>query len=207
MTQIYKVFFKERKVIISAEDVWLTEGIELIYRYKTRENLYFVLHFFQEHPSLETMFIHHDQPKVVIEEIKSYYKVIKAGGGVVTNSRDELLFIFRRGKWDLPKGKLENGEDIQEGAIREVKEECGLNSVQVIEQLCSSYHVYEMDDKNVLKETTWFLMKTNQNQLVPQKEEDITRAEWFSKDRLQVIYDNTWSSIKELIFNSGLVNI
>ena len=87
--------------------------------------------------------------------------------------------IFRNSKWDLPKGKLEAGENIQECAIREVEEECGVRNLQIVNQLQSTYHTYQLNGKATLKCTYWFKMITNFNdELVPQIKEGITKVAW-----------------------------
>jgi 8-oxo-dGTP pyrophosphatase MutT (NUDIX family) len=107
------------------------------------------------------------------------FKRISAAGGRVHNERDEVLMIFRREKWDLPKGKVDKGESIHQAAVREVMEECGLKNVERGEKLGIIYHMYFHKEKWVLKDTHWFKMfSSSQEILVPQIEEDITAIEW-----------------------------
>ena len=91
-----------------------------------------------------------------------------------------MLFILRRGKWDLPKGKLKIGEKIRKCAIREVEEECGVDHLEIIRPLDITYHIYKRNEKTILKITYWFLMKTMfDGTLVPQIDEGITEAKFF----------------------------
>jgi len=107
------------------------------------------------------------------------YELVEAGGGVVKNPRGETLMIFRRGFWDLPKGKMDPGENMMQTAAREVKEETGLSHVQVEHHLTTTYHTYRTGKgKRVLKVCTWFAMKTQDLNLTPQLEEDIEEARW-----------------------------
>lgn len=111
--------------------------------------------------------------------IKSQFKVVKAAGGLVTK-KSKVLLIYRFGKWDLPKGKLEKDEKTQAGALREVEEECNI-SVECIEKLCSTWHTYVQDGRKVLKKTTWFWMKCiNDEHLAPQVEEGIQDVRWMN---------------------------
>lgn len=127
-------------------------------------------------------------------------KTIIAAGGLVQNLKGEFLFIFRRGKWDLPKGKTEKGEKIEDAAIREVQEECGISELKIIRPLLKTFHTYELKGKKILKETHWFLMKTNwQGKLIPQNEEDITEAIWVDKKIVKELLENTYDSIKEVV--------
>ena len=107
------------------------------------------------------------------------YEIIEAGGGVVKNPKGEVLMIFRRGFWDLPKGKMDPGENMMQTAAREVKEETGLTHIQVERHLTNTYHTYRTGKgKRVLKICTWFEMRTLDTNLVPQLEEDIEEALW-----------------------------
>ena len=135
------------------------------------------------------------------QEFQSYFKIIKASGGIVSNSKNEKLFIYRLDRWDLPKGKIESGEEIEEAAIREVEEECGITDLSINKKLHDTFHVYKLKDKLILKQTYWFEMSSNYiGELVPQIEENITKVEWLSANRItDEVLKNTYSSISELI--------
>ena len=114
-------------------------------------------------------------------------KIIKAGGGLVRNGEGELLLIFRRGKWDLPKGKLDEGESIEACALREVEEETGVKHLALGELISVTWHEYfdKWVGEDVIKETHWFKMDVaGVPALVPQTEEDITAIEWTKKSDL-----------------------
>ena len=138
---------------------------------------------------------------------KSFFKkftLIKASGGLVVNDDGELLFIYRRGKWDLPKGKLDPGELPEVCAEREVKEETGLKSVTVKKHLITTYHTYEESGKHLLKETDWYLMHSpNQDSLEPQTNEQITEAIWVPRDKLSTYTKNTYSLVKDVLKRGG----
>ena len=130
------------------------------------------------------------------------YILIKAAGGMVYNSNSQLIMIFRNGKWDLPKGKLEVGENIKECAIREVEEECGVGNLEIVSELPNTYHVYEIKGNAILKCTYWFRMRTNyNNKLVPQTKEGITKAEWVNEEGLAEKIENTYGNIKDLLLD------
>ncbi len=114
------------------------------------------------------------------EDFRSHYRWLPAAGGVVQHEASgKFLFIFRRGYWDLPKGKIDAGEEIVAAATREVAEETGLKTVKLGEPLPTTYHTYRnRKEKRILKPTYWFRMTTNQDTLVPETAEDIERAEW-----------------------------
>lgn len=132
--------------------------------------------------------------------------LIEAAGGLVVNERNEYLAIFRNGKWDLPKGKLEVNEKVREAAVREVEEECGIKVNKSGKKICKTYHVYDMKNEVVLKKTHWYKMKSEgQDKLKPQKEEGITKVRWFKKERLNTICKNTYPSIMEVLQKRGLL--
>ena len=131
---------------------------------------------------------------------KEHFTFQQAGGGFVQNDAGEYLFIHRRGKWDLPKGKLDDGETIEACAIREVQEETGLTAVHSTAFLCSTYHVYHEKSRFILKESVWYEMKAPGNQvLVPQEAEDIGKAEWRSLANTEDVLSNTYPSIKYVL--------
>jgi len=145
--------------------------------------------------------------EVIVKDIEAYFKkfnkyfkFIVAAGGTVFNTKNELLVIYRLDKWDLPKGKLEKGEDIPTCAIREVQEECNVDGLTITKELESTYHCYFHKNKWVLKKTYWFKMKTEyEGKLIPQTEEGIEKVTWLAKSDWDTIFDNTYNSIKEVI--------
>jgi ADP-ribose pyrophosphatase YjhB (NUDIX family) len=128
------------------------------------------------------------------------FKVIDAAGGLVKNKNAQWLFIFRHNKWDLPKGKLEKNEAITDAAIREVEEECGIKGLSIVKQIPSTYHIYFINSKAVLKRTYWFQMDcTDLSPLVPQLEEGITDVKWLAKPELKKVWDNTYESVRDVM--------
>lgn len=139
-------------------------------------------------------------PALLFELVKSCYdRFITAAGGLVVNERGRLLVIFRNGKWDLPKGKIEAGEPTDQGALREVKEETGLQRVTIEKEFTRTWHTYMLGGKRVLKETVWYLMSSDAAETRPQTEEGITRIEWISADELPKISANTYENILLLL--------
>lgn len=141
-----------------------------------------------------------------VEELKkAFFKkftLVHAGGGVVMNEKKEILFIYRRGFWDLPKGKQDEGEDILTCAIREVEEETGVKVLDAGKEIMQTYHSYEEFGKQILKITTWFIMHTNsEEELVPQTEEDILEIKWVPKEALDVYLRQTYPTIVDVINN------
>lgn len=131
--------------------------------------------------------------------------IVEAAGGIVFNENEEVLMIFRRGYWDLPKGKIDPGESIETAAIREVKEETGLTQLELISKLQVTYHTYNIDNETIIKPTHWFKMFHITNQpLIPQTEEDITQICWMGKEQVKSIIKECYSAIQELLENHYL---
>ena len=129
-----------------------------------------------------------------------HFKLIKAGGGLVKNKAGDVLLIFRRGKWDLPKGKLDDNESLLECAVREVKEETGLTSIEAGKEIATTYHTYTQFGKHLLKESHWFqMMSKKQEDFSPQIEEDITEIIWAKKEELNKYLDNTFPTILSVL--------
>ncbi|MAZ37246.1 NUDIX domain-containing protein [Salibacteraceae bacterium] len=137
------------------------------------------------------------------EHFKTYFKIVKAAGGLVVNQNEELLAIFRNGKWDLPKGKLEKGEEINECAVREVEEETAVSVSSCSEtNFDITYHVYFHKKAFILKSTHWYIMKskTNVRNLLPQSEEGIDKVEWKSTEEILILFKEvSYRSIYSLI--------
>ncbi len=130
---------------------------------------------------------------------KNNFKIQKAAGGKVFNSKKEILFIYRFNKWDLPKGKLEKGESIEQCAIREVEEECGISNLMIENELETTYHIFERKEKTIFKITYWFLMTTNYNgTLTPQIEEGIEEVVFKNQQSTEQALDNSYENIKLL---------
>ncbi len=139
------------------------------------------------------------------EELYAIYAPIDAAGGVVFDETGRVLMIYRRGKWDLPKGKRDDGEAIDYCALREVSEETGLEQLTLAEQICETYHVYSQNKENLLKHTVWFRMYgTHKEKLVPQKEENILEARWLGEEHLAPIVFKSYEAIKEVLRQAGV---
>ena len=122
------------------------------------------------------------------KDFKSNYRTVKASGGLVKNQYDEYLFIFRRGMWDLPKGKMEKNETKEKTGVREVEEETGIKKVFIEKKLGKTYHTYKNRiGTRIIKKSYWYLMSTTKQPLIPETSEDILEAKWITlKDFYQL---------------------
>ena len=132
------------------------------------------------------------------------FMLVRAGGGLVRNENAQYLFMLRRGKWDLPKGKRDKGENMEECALREVKEETGLKTLAITEKICDTYHIYAQYGEQMLKCTTWYKMKASSaDKLKPQKEENIMEARWVNAQDLAPLVARTYEAIREVLRLAG----
>jgi len=144
-----------------------------------------------------------EEPNQLFESITSHFKTIQAAGGLVFNKQNQILLIKRLGVWDLPKGKIDNGESKFEGAIREVEEECGIDELTIVKEYPCSFHTYKLKGHRFLKQTFWFKMESDfKGKLVPQTEENITEVMWTDWDELDIEKLDTYQSIREVLYTA-----
>jgi 8-oxo-dGTP pyrophosphatase MutT (NUDIX family) len=204
---MYKVFFKERTVFFRNDfkDAF-RNNYGLFYKYESKEQLQDLLDAYYSLNKIQTLYLFHTDLDFLWEEFVSCYKFIRASGGLVYNSKGKFLIIKRNGIWDLPKGKAEEGETSGETALREVSEECGLESLVLKEFLTKTYHTYYIRKTPVLKETEWFEMNTNGSEkTTPQIKEDITEIKWLKKSEVSVILNNTYPSVIDVLRKAGIL--
>ncbi len=196
------------KVFVYGKPVYLTNDLSYFQQttsnhksvYTTVEELSRLIKRIRANKTIEEYLIYCFDLAEVWQSFTSLFMVIDAGGGIIRNKKGEFLFIFRKGKWDLPKGKIDPGETIADGAIREVKEECGLTEVNLGNLLTTTYHTYTQGNKKILKQSHWYEMDVpNGQKLVPQLEEDITDIKWIKPTKLAEVRTNTFKSVADLL--------
>lgn len=139
------------------------------------------------------------EKKLLKKFLKKLPNVV-AGGGKVFNSKGEVLFIYRNDKWDLPKGKIEKKESIEDCAIREVEEETGVKGLEIVKPLDTTYHIFKRNGRHKIKVTHWFEMKTSYSgSLNPENNEGITKADWLCSEQVEKAMENSYANIKQLI--------
>jgi len=143
--------------------------------------------------------LYYPDEKEILKKVKEKIPVCKAGGGLVSNSKGEVLFIFRNGKWDLPKGGIEKGEEIIQTALREVEEETGVSGLTITNKLQKTYHIFKRNGRYKLKITHWFEMKTNfEGTPIAQANEGIEKAVWLNPEQVKEALKNSFENIKLL---------
>jgi 8-oxo-dGTP pyrophosphatase MutT (NUDIX family) len=140
-----------------------------------------------------------ENEEVLWADFRSCFTILEAAGGFVTNPQNELLVFFRRGAWDMPKGKIDPGETPEAAAVREVQEETGLQEVALGEFVMHTWHTYRLKDERILKKTWWYKMTTPETSVIPQTEEDIERIEWVDPTAWLASKPVMYGSIRDVI--------
>jgi len=192
---MYKVFVNDVPIILSTQENTGSHYINInIKKAKIKKLIHKV-----ETGELHYINLYHKKEHKLLKHLKKKLKVIVAGGGLVYNSKKEILFIYRNKKWDLPKGKAEKGENIEETAIREVEEETQVQGLEIVRFLQTTYHIINRKGKYKLKETHWYEMKTDfEGELIPEASEGIKKAKWKNFEKSQKALLKSYANIKLL---------
>ncbi len=163
---------------------------------KSNEDALKVINICEKDEKLEIAMLFNASMDTLKEMVWSHFTEVIAAGGVVVNEKNEVLLIQRKNKWDLPKGKADKGETNEQTALREVKEETGLQNISITKSLETTYHTYMQDEEKILKVSYWFEMKGDSTErLTPQTDEQITQAKWIERLDLNNYMDATYLSL------------
>jgi len=179
----------------------------LFYKFYDTHELQELIRLFGYLTKIKKLFIVHKDLDHLLHQFSSLFTFVEAAGGVVRSSTGKVLVINRRGRWDLPKGKVDDGERTPETALREVGEETGLTDLTLGSKITETWHTYLLDGKPVLKKTTWYEMTyTGKEEAVtPQQEEDITEVLWLIPEDVTMILGNTYLSIIDVLREADLL--
>ncbi|NVN19145.1 NUDIX domain-containing protein [Muricauda sp. HICW] len=148
---------------------------------------------------VQKAYLYHPDEKKILKLFMHKIPVVVAGGGFVINRKGKVLFIYRNGKWDLPKGKVDKGESIENAAIREVEEETGVKDLVIDRFLQTTYHIFKRNGEYRLKQTHWFIMSTDYTgKLIPEKSEGIKKVKWKGSRKTKKALKNSYHNIKIL---------
>ena len=142
-----------------------------------------------------------DDPEATFAALCREFKVVRAAGGVVTNSKGQLLMIRLRNRWDLPKGHIELKEESHEAALREVIEETGIRAnILDNKPLATTWHAYNIYGPWELKSTDWWRMQATEDATPkPQNEEGITEVRWMDSEARAEALNESYETIKEVV--------
>ncbi len=194
--KLYDVVETGPEIKISNKKLWGT----VLVKDAKQEQIDRLLHLmtFKKFKNLKEITFAFEKPRPMIDYVKGHFKIVEAAGGVVENG-SKLLFIYRFGKWDLPKGKLDKKETLEACAKREVEEECNIR-IEIGPRICKTWHTYILNGKYILKKTHWFLMfPLDISKLAPQVEEHIEEIKWMNDDEVAIALYNSYSTIEYVI--------
>lgn len=192
---MYKVFVNDKPLFLTNEIVKETDFQMFLLESIDIEQL--IVKMFQN--KITKAYLYYPDEKEILKKLKEKIPVQKAGGGLVYNRNGEVLFIFRNGKWDLPKGGIEKGEEIEYTALREVEEETGVSKLLINRKLQKTYHIFKRNGKYKLKITHWFEMHTTfEGAPQPQQDEGIEKVAWLNPAQIQLALKNSYENIKLL---------
>ena len=197
---MHKIYFEKRCIIICPpQEQALSDPNAIIYNIGTNVDIHLLVGIFETSDTLQRVYIPTDDVEDTYHRICSEFLEVNAAGGLVSNKRGDFLLIRRNGMWDLPKGHQDPGEDISTTALREVREETGIDQLESRGLICITDHCYRRNDIWHLKHTWWYdMLYTDPTDLTPQTEEDISKAAWVAKSSLPPYLLNTYPSILEV---------
>jgi 8-oxo-dGTP pyrophosphatase MutT (NUDIX family) len=196
---MYKVHFENRFILISPEPDRI-QKYGLFHKFYDTKELYKIITDFQSDKSITAINIYGPDIKHIWKIFRIFFTEVGAAGGLVMHTSGRYLFIEKKGKLDLPKGHIEEGEEPETCALREVSEECGITGHKIVKAISPSYHTYSWEGISYLKKTNWFLMSYDgKMRIEPQSSEGITKVEWLFPDELNSIKSSAWLSLMDLI--------
>ncbi len=206
---MYRIHFESRNIVVcssisEAED----DAGALVLSVGEQECLEKIPLMFEKSPRIHSLYIPTSDEERVYSELCSGYRILEAAGGVVRDRFGRTLMILRRDRWDLPKGKMEPGENHQECALREVAEETGIGDLTIGNLICVTHHTYFREGERLLKHTWWYNMehnKTSSSNPVPQIEEEISAVEWVPIQEIATRLSDSYASIKEVFRQAGII--
>ncbi|MCO5232963.1 MAG: NUDIX domain-containing protein [Chitinophagales bacterium] len=210
--QKYKYFINSKAVILcdnpgKADELLDANDSFIVHKYKDIKQLKKWVDILLEYTNETQLLFFHPDIEMLKRDFLSLFINIEAAGGLVQNSKGQVLLMYRRGSWDLPKGKIEDGESKEEAAIREVQEETGLMELELGDLIkfpsflnLATYHTYHYKGQIAMKIAYWYNMKyLGNSEPVPQTEEDIEKIKWVNIEDLPNYFNNMYPSIIDVI--------
>jgi len=192
---MYKVFVNDKPLFLTNEIAKETDFQFFLLETVDIEQL--IIKMFNN--KIKKAYLYYPDEKEILKKVKEKIPVCKAAGGLVYNKKGDVLFIYRNGKWDLPKGGKDKGEEIEDTALREIEEETGVGKLKINRKLQKTYHVFKRNGKYKLKITHWFEMTSSFEGIpFPQANEGIEKAVWLNPEQVKEALNNSYENIKLL---------
>ena len=194
------IYLNEHPLLLSADTTAIPAHLAdaKVYDNPDKKKIESVLQKLEDGKKESAVFVAPDV-KQLLKKVSLHFTILVAAGGLITNPAGEVLLMFRRGKWDLPKGKQDPGEDLETCALREVAEETGLRNISLDNKIIETFHYYPMKNKKVLKHTHWYRMHFTGTELtIPQIEEDIQDLQWVKPQNVEKYLKFSYENIREV---------
>ncbi len=211
--QIYKIYINHTVVLLKHTEDLTIHDIKkdgsLVIKYTGKPvHLLKYISLLEKPNEIQNIIFHYEDFKKLKNDFKAHFTQIEAGGGLVKNEKDEFLFIFRRGSWDLPKGKIDRGETKKEATLREITEETGAKRLKIVNKLMVTRHTYRGNvGRRYIKKTHWYLISTERQTLKPQVNEDIEKAEWMTLTSFFNVKRHVYPNILDVIHTQDLEGV
>lgn len=205
---MYKIFFKDRVIILTKHiENDLSADFSSILKYANQGELQQFIHDFEKDESRKYAYIYHHNANELLHRFRACFKNLPAAGGLVWNKdKKAFLGMKRLGYFDLPKGKIKASETIEQAAIREVEEECGISCLTLTKKLIRTFHTYKIKDQSIFKETHWFeMVYPGDDTPQPQVEENIESVFWVQEHALPDLVSQTYPSIVEVLKSAQII--
>ena len=197
---MYKVFINDRSLILTDDYADYSSAYDTLFiTYASEEAFFELIELLKESPVLKSVCVYHDQLDELWDVFTKKFTLISAAGGIVQN-KDRILFIYKNKHWDLPKGKIENGESAETAALREVEEECGLKGLSLKGPHDITYYLFNEKGTTLLKKTEWFLMNsTQEGPLKGDEKEGITEVKWMDSSSWKSEQEKSFASVVNML--------
>lgn len=197
---MYKVFVNDRVIVLTDKFEDYDSSYDTLFiNYNGGQSLQEAIEVVSTSDVVFKLCVHAENLDQLWSDFNSLYENIEAAGGIVRKD-NKVLVIHKKGHWDLPKGKIDGSESLEEAAKREVTEECGLNNLQVFDQINPTYHIYQEGEKVMLKKTDWFLMGSESDgPLKGDAKEGITDVRWVSAEDWKEMSKSSFASVNEIL--------
>lgn len=192
---MYEVFVNERPLILTDKIVEPGDGR---YFMMNRQEVRNAVNALRKN-KLPRAYLYHPNGEDLVKKLAEYIPRVVAAGGVVTNKKGKVLFIYRKDKWDLPKGIIKKNENLEACAVREVQEETGVQNLVIENFLRTTYHIFKQNGKLKLKEVHWYAMTTDyEGELVGEVGEGIEKVRWKGPRKIREALENSYLNIRAL---------
>ena len=196
----YKIFFDDFQILLISQDIELSADKKMIFHADAPEDIEPLVYLIKKHFIKTDVIVFCYDTKATFNYFSKNFLYIKAAGGIVKNTKEEILFIFKQNHWDLPKGKIDKGEPKRGTALREVTEECGVQKLEIIAKVSKTYHIAKLRGRYVLKKTTWYeMLCSDPENLKPEAKEGITDLKWINPKTESKIYTGLYRNLTDLL--------